>query len=64
MKIFFLKTAYLLGRESKCVSKQVGCLIVKNGRIVSTGYNGTPPKFKNCNEVFDPKNFDREQHHT
>ena len=63
MKNFFLKTAYLLGQESKCVSHQVGAVIAKDKRIISTGYNGTPPKFKNCNEVFDPKNFDREEHH-
>jgi len=63
MKNFFLKTAYLLGQESKCVSKQVGCVIAKDKRIISTGYNGTPPGFKNCNEVFDKDNFDREEHH-
>lgn len=63
MKIFFLKTAYLLGKQSKCVSKQVGSLIVKDNRIISTGYNGTPVGFKNCNEVFDKNNFDREKHH-
>ena len=39
MKIFFLKTAYLLGKESKCVSKQVGCVIVKDDRIISTNIN-------------------------
>lgn len=63
MKIFFLKTAYLLGQQSKCVSKKVGALIVKNKRIISTGINGTPPGFKNCNEVFDKNNFNREEHH-
>jgi dCMP deaminase len=64
MQNFFLKTAYLLGQESHCVSKQVGCLIVKDGRIVSTGINGTPKKYKNCDEVFNIHNFDREEHHT
>jgi len=63
MKLFFLKTAFLLGKESKCVSKQVGAIIVKDKRIISTGYNGTPPGFKNCNEIFDKNNFDREEHH-
>ncbi len=66
MKLFFLKTVYLLGQESKCVSKQVGALIVLDGRIVSTGYNGTPKGYENCNEHFpnyDPAK-DREAHHT
>ena len=62
---FFLKTAYLLGQESKCVSKQVGAVIVLNKRIVSTGYNGTVPGFKNCCDRFpeyDPA-YSREEHH-
>lgn len=66
MKHFFLKTAYLLGQESKCVSRQVGALIVLDGRIVSTGINGTPKGYQNCNEHFpnyNPKT-DREAHHT
>lgn len=63
IKIFFLKAAYLLGKQSKCVSHQVGAIIAKNGRIISTGYNGTPPKFTNCCDVFDKNNFDREAHH-
>jgi len=65
MKRFFLKTAYLLGQESKCVSKQVGCVIAKDKRIISTGINGTPPGYKNCSDQFpnyDPK-VDREKHH-
>ena len=65
MKIFFLKTAYLLGQESKCVSKQVGALIVLDNRIVSTGINGTPKGYQNCNEHFpnyDPK-LHCEEHH-
>lgn len=63
MTDFFLKTALLLGQESKCVSRKVGALIVHENRIISTGYNGTPTKFPNCNEIFDPHNFDREEHH-
>lgn len=65
MKTFFLKTAYLLGEKSNCVSKKVGAIIVLNGRIVSTGYNGTPKGFINCNEQFPNYNptTDREAHH-
>jgi dCMP deaminase len=65
MKILFLKTAYLLGQESKCVSKQVGAVIAKDKRIISTGYNGTPAGFINCNQqfpVYDPS-VHRELHH-
>ncbi len=37
----FLNIAKELSFASKCVSKQVGAVIVKDGRILSTGYNGT-----------------------
>ena len=32
---------------SKAKRKQVGCLIVKDGTIISDGYNGTPSGFEN-----------------
>ena len=66
MKLFFFKTAYLLGQESKCVSKQVGAVIAKDKRIISTGINGTPMGFKNCREQFPNYNAatDREKHHS
>lgn len=50
-----------LAKESKCISKQVGCIIVKDGRIVSTGINGTPSGFKNCNSLFTNE-FNRDKH--
>lgn len=59
----FMKTAFLFADESKCVSHHVGAVIVKDFRIISIGYNGTPPGLPNCNEVFDPFEFDRETHH-
>ena len=46
----FINIAHEIAKASKCVSKQVGAVIVKDGRILSTGYNGTPAGFKNCNE--------------
>jgi dCMP deaminase len=38
----FINIAHEIASASKCVSKQVGAVIVKDGRILSTGYNGTP----------------------
>jgi dCMP deaminase len=46
----FINIATELATASKCVSKHVGAVIVKDGRILSTGYNGTPAGFINCNE--------------
>lgn len=37
--------------ESSCISHKVGCVIVKDGHIVSTGYNGTPAGQPNCSCV-------------
>lgn len=46
----FINIATELASASKCVSKQVGAVIVKDGRILSTGYNGTPAGYKNCRD--------------
>lgn len=50
-----------LATASKCVSKQVGAIIVKNGRILSTGYNGTPAGHTNCCDHWDNK-YTKEHH--
>jgi len=49
----FVNIAKEIASASKCVSKQVGAVIVKDGRILSTGYNGTPPGFTNCSDHWD-----------
>jgi dCMP deaminase len=59
----FMKTAFVFAAESHCVSHHVGAVIVKNKRIIVTGINGTPEELPNCDDVFDPNNFDRENHH-
>lgn len=57
----FLNIAREIAKASKCVSKQVGAVIVKDGRILSTGYNGTPAGFQNCCEYWDGK-YTKEHH--
>jgi dCMP deaminase len=59
----FMKTAFLFASKSKCVSHHVGAVIVKDKKIISIGYNGTPAGLLNCSSVFNPNNFDREEHH-
>lgn len=44
----FLRIAREIATGSKCVSTHVGALIVKDNRIISTGYNGTPAGYINC----------------
>ena len=43
----YLNMAAEWGLLSKAERKQVGCLIVKDGQIISDGYNGTPHGFDN-----------------
>lgn len=59
----FLEMCDTFSKLSKCVSKHVCSLIVKDDRIISSGINGTRSGFKNCNDIFDPNNFDRKKHH-
>lgn len=44
----YLQIAYLISQESKCCSWKVGAVIEKDGRIISTGYNGSPAGGVNC----------------
>ncbi|MDD2651855.1 MAG: dCMP deaminase family protein [Sulfurimonas sp.] len=59
--INFINIAKEIATASKCVSKQVGAVIVKDGRILSTGYNGTPAGYINCREHWDG-NYTSEHH--
>jgi len=43
----YLKMAQVWGSLSTAKRRQVGCLIVKDGQIISDGYNGTPHGFDN-----------------
>lgn len=61
----FLNIAEEIASNSHCVQLHVGAVLVKNNRIISTGYNGTPRGFKNCDEFFENYNAqtDRAEHH-
>jgi dCMP deaminase len=43
----YMDIATRWGRMSHATRKQVGCIIVKEGQIISDGYNGTPHGFDN-----------------
>lgn len=51
----YLSMAQTWSKLSKAVRKKVGCLIVKDGAIISDGYNGTPTGFDNVCEYQDPR---------
>ena len=46
----YLRMASEWGDLSHCIRKKVGALIVKDGAIISDGYNGTPAGYNNCCE--------------
>jgi len=46
----YLRMAHTWAELSHCVRKKVGALIVREGRIISDGYNGTPAGFENSCE--------------
>ena len=50
----YLRMARIWAENSYCVRRQVGALVVKDKRIISDGYNGTPVGFENvCEEQRD-----------
>ena len=55
LDIKYLRMAYIWAENSYAVRRQVGCIIVNNGMIISDGYNGTPSGFPNICEGEDGK---------
>lgn len=47
---YFMQLASLAARRSNCMKRRVGCVLVREKRVISTGYNGTPRNLRNCNE--------------
>lgn len=47
---YFMIQAFLAKLRSNCLTRQIGAVIVKNNRQISTGYNGTPSGLLNCFE--------------
>jgi dCMP deaminase len=48
---YFLKIAMLVAERSTCRRHKVGAVIVKNKRILTTGYNGAAAGVKDCLEL-------------
>lgn len=47
---YFMQLASLAAQRSNCMKRRVGCVLVREKRVISTGYNGTPRYLKNCND--------------
>lgn len=50
-KEYFMKIAILTAKRSTCLRRAVGAVIVKDNRILTTGYNGAPSGLTHCIEV-------------
>ena len=48
---YFMEIAGLVAKRSTCLRRQVGALLVRDKRILVTGYNGAPPGLSHCQEV-------------
>lgn len=47
---YFMSLASLAAQRSNCMKRRVGCVVVRDKRVISTGYNGTPRGLRNCGE--------------
>lgn len=50
-KQYFMDITKMVAKRSTCLRRQAGALIVKDKRILATGYNGAPSGLKHCEEV-------------
>lgn len=48
---YFMEIAKVAKKRSTCLRRQVGAVIVKDNRILATGYNGVPAGIRHCSEV-------------
>ncbi|MBE6518737.1 MAG: cytidine deaminase [Thermoplasmata archaeon] len=48
---YFMEMAQLVSSRSTCLRRRVGAVIVKEKRVLSTGYNGSPKGTKHCEEL-------------
>ena len=48
---YFMAIALLVATRSTCDRLHAGAVLVKDKRIISTGYNGSPPGLPHCDDV-------------
>lgn len=46
--MYYMNIAMAVRGKANCLGRKVGAVIVKQNRIISTGYNGTPEGVRNC----------------
>lgn len=48
---YFMRMAELVATRSSCLRRNVGAVVVKEKRVLTTGYNGAPKGLRHCAEV-------------
>jgi len=48
---YFMEMAHLVSTRSTCLRRKVGAVIVKDKRVLTTGYNGAPKGIAHCEKV-------------
>ncbi len=48
---YFMEITRVVASRSTCLRRQVGAVIIKDKRILTTGYNGAPKGLAHCREV-------------
>ncbi len=48
---YFAEMLNIVKKRSTCLRRDVSAIIVKDNRIISTGYNGSPKGVKHCEEL-------------
>ncbi|MFZ5775856.1 MAG: deoxycytidylate deaminase [Thermodesulfobacteriota bacterium] len=48
---YFMAITEMVAQRSTCLRRKVGAILVRDKRIVATGYNGAPAKVSHCLDV-------------
>ena len=49
-QVYFMRIAREVAKNSRCLSRQIGAVIVRDNSILSTGYNGPPRGVPHCGD--------------
>jgi dCMP deaminase len=48
---YFMDITHLVAKRSTCLRRQVGSVLVKDKKILATGYNGAPSRLEHCLDI-------------
>ena len=48
---YFMEITHIIAKRSNCLRRHVGAILVKDHRIITTGYNGAPAGMAHCSDL-------------